>query len=240
MNRKRLQYCSISFAALAALFLLGACAPAATPTPTPTLEPSATATPRPTGTSTPTLTPTQTATATSTPRPSPTVVRGTPTRTATPRPTPGPSPTFTTAQLCASLQTRGNNLIYVLYVRPTTELVWDTEPRYFQVGLCNTIPVANGVPQGKYRMQLNFPSGARGGFVTSAPSPAELKPGLNEISVGPWVPGLENHLSNCAVRAVGFTQVTYNDTPDPFYRALPFPDGSDRTPLPIKCGGSFP
>lgn len=134
----------------------------------------------------------------------------------------------------------GRNLIYVLYIHPKSELVWDTEPRYFQVGLCNTIPVANGVPQGKYRIQLNFASGARGGLTTSSPTQAELKPGFNEVSVGPWVPGLENHVTNCALRAVSDTQVMYNDTPDPFYRALPFPDGSDRTPLPIKCGGSFP
>lgn len=131
-------------------------------------------------------------------------------------------------------------MIYVLYIHPKSELVWDTEPRYFQVGLCNTIPVANGVPQGKYRIQLNFASGARGGLTTSSPTQAELKPGFNEVSVGPWVPGLENHVTNCALRAVSDTQVMYNDTPDPFYRALPFPDGSDRTPLPIKCGGSFP
>jgi hypothetical protein len=133
----------------------------------------------------------------------------------------------------------GRNLIFVLYVRPSSELIWDNLDRTFLVGLCNTIPVANGVPQGKYKMKFNFPFSNQGSK-ESVPTPGELKPGLNEVKIGPWKPGYENHLARCATRAVAETQVTYNDTPDPIYRVLPYLDGSDHLSLPIKCGGNFP
>ena len=127
--------------------------------------------------------------------------------------------------------------IYVMYLVPATDLVWDNEPRYFRVGLCNANSPSS-IPQGKYKISMMFPPGSTGA-TQSAPTVAELKPGFNEVQVGPWVPGLRNHLADCASRATAETQVTYNDTPDPFYRVLKWLDGSDRVWLQIKCGGNY-
>ncbi len=140
--------------------------------------------------------------------------------------------------MCVRLVSAKPGNIYVVYIRPVPELVWDTTPRQFRVGLCNTIPPSS-TPQGKYKIVLNFPV-SNHGSTESAPVRAELKPGLNEVSVGPWVPGLENHIARCATRAVADTQVMYNDTPDPFYHALLWESGRDRFPLPIQCGGNYP
>ena len=218
--------------------LLGACA--SPPTPTETVTPTATFTATRLPTETPTLSPTPppTGTATSTPRPSATATLAR-TRTATATRTPaGPSPTPSAAQICAGLIGKMPAGIYVMYLQPETELIWDKEPRQFRVGLCNANPPP-AVPQGKYKIAMSFPPGNTGA-TESKPSVAELKPGFNEISVGPWIPGLENHKTNCAVRANAETQVMYNDTPDPFYHALTWYNGNDHVTLPIKCGGNFP
>jgi len=218
--------------------LLGACSAAPTPTPTAIPTATVTATLAPTATATLTPTPAPTNTMTSTPKPSPTATLAhtrTPTRTATPA---GPSPTPNAAQICASMIGKAPVDIYVMYLLPATDLVWDTEPRYFRVGLCNTNAPAS-TPQGKYKIAMTFPPG-NSGATQSAPSPAELKQGFNEIRVGPWIPGLQNHLAICAVRTNADTQVMYNDTPDPFFRALKWIDGSERTTLRIQCGGNFP
>jgi len=209
-------------------------------TPAPTASPSATWTATPTATDTPTQTPTSTPiyTQTSTPKPTATATRRrTATATATPSLTAGPSPTPSAAQTCAAIAAKGSIGIYVVYIHPVPDLVWDTVPRQFLVGLCDTIPPPS-VPQGKYKIVLNFPA-VNHGIVESNVSRAELKPGLNEISVGPWIPGYENHLARCAVRAVAETQVMYNDTPEPFFHVLLWPDGNDRVLLPIRCGGNY-
>ena len=221
--------------------LLGACAtaPVPTPTATETAAPTATSTVAlPTETPTQTLTPTSSPTRTSTPKPTalPTRRRTSP-ATATASLTAGPSPTPSAAQVCATLTARGTGDIYVVYIHPQPDLVWDKAPRQFLVGLCDTLPAPN-TPQGKYKIVLNFPAG-NGSLTQSAPVPAELKSGLNEISIGPWIPGLENHLAICAQRAVAETQVMYDDTPGPYFRALLWADGSDRVPLPIRCGGNY-
>ena len=227
----------ILFVLVSLPILLGACA-SATPTPTPTLAPTVTFTATRVPTTTPTSTPTLTATATLTPRPSATATRA-PTRTATATRTPaGPSPTPSAAQICAGMLGKVPAEIYVLYLQPVTELIWDNDPRQFRVGLCNANPLP-AVPQGKYKIALSFPP--RTSHATeSKPSPAELKPGFNEITVGPWVPGLENHLAQCAVKTNAETRVLYNDTPDPFYRALKWYDGKEFVMLAIKCGGNYP
>ena len=140
--------------------------------------------------------------------------------------------------MCASMIGKKPAGIYVMYLQPVTTLIWDYDPRQFRVGLCNANP-PSAVPQGKYKIAMNFPP--RTSHATeSKPSVAELKPGFNEITVGPWVPGLENHLAQCAVKADAETQVLYNDTPDPIYRALAWSDGKDRVTLHIKCGGNYP
>lgn len=227
----------VSFAFVCVMLSVGACA-LPTPTPTPTLAPTATFTATRAPTETPTRTPTLTATPTLTPRPSATATR-TRTRTATATRTPaGPSPTPSAAQMCAGMLGKVPAEIYVLYLQPVTELKWDYEPRQFRVGLCNA-NAPSAAPQGKYKIAMSF--SASGSHSTeSKPSVAELKYGFNEITVGPWVPGLENHLAQCAVKTNAETRVMYNDTPDPFYRALKWHDGKEFIILTIKCGGNYP
>lgn len=204
--------------------------PSPTATPTQTEVPSAT----PTETTTPTATPTTTNTPKPTARPT---RRRTPTLTPAPSVTPGPSPTASAAETCASLMTSGTSQLYVVYIHPSQPLVWDKGPRQFLVGICDTIP-APAVPQGKYKTQISFPLSNRG-LSESAPVPATLKPGLNEVPVGPWVPGTENHKAICATLSPALIQVMYSDTGDRFYRALVWPDGSDRESITIQCGGDY-
>jgi hypothetical protein len=226
---------------LCVTLMLAACATATIPAPTASPSATWTATPPPSETATlyPTLAPASaTLTRTSTPKPTASATpHRTPTATATANPTAGPSPTPSAAQVCATLATKGSIGIFVVYIHPVPDLVWDTVPRQFLVGLCDTIPPPS-VPQGKYKIVLSFPAG-RGSLSESSVSRAELKPGLNEISVGPWIPGFENHLAICAQRAVAEIQVMYNDTPEPFFHVLLWSDGSDRVALPIQCGGNF-
>ena len=223
--------------------LLAACATATPPapiaTPAITVAPTATqtATALPTASPTLTLTPLPSATITRTPHPSATATF-VHLRTATPTKTPaGPSPTPSAAQFCANFAAQHGAGIFVMYIHGDPELIWDTNPRQFRVGLCNTIP-ATSTPQGKYKIAMTFPPG-NSGATQSAPTVAELKPGFNEISVGPWIPGLMNHLAACATRENAETQVLYNDSPEPFFHVLPWLDGTDRTFLRIKCGGNF-
>lgn len=230
---------------LLCLSMLIACGPAPAPTPaaTETAEPTETATATSTPSSTPTIAPTQTATYTSTP--TRTAVPPTRTRTATlrPKPTatltaiPGPAPTLTYAQICAGLAARGMRDIYIIYIHPVPELVWDTTPRQFLVGLCNTLPPPS-VPQGRYKIVMSFPDGDRGS-TSSSETPAELGRGFNEVSVGPWIPGLENHRARCNMRAVADTQVMYNGTVDGLFHPLAWDDGRTSVGLAIKCGGNF-
>ncbi len=215
-------------------------APAATATSIPSATPTATrlATETSTATSSPTVTHTVTETATRTPLPAPTLTwRPTATSTSSPSPTPSITPTPTAAQICASVIARGWIGIYVLYLHPDPELVWDTLPHRFLVGLCNTIPAPN-TPQGRYKIRLSFPGGSRS-IAESAETPIELHSGLNEVSVGPWIPGYENHVTICATRAYAETQVWYNDGPDRTFHLLTWLDGSDSVTLPILCGGTF-
>ena len=236
----------IAFIAFCFSILLAGCAKPTVPPPTLTMTalPSATqtATPLPTDTSTPTFTPTPTttptSTSTSTPTPSSTATRTrTPSATATVTLTPGPSPTLTTVQICANLLARQAPDIYVLAIHGVPDLAWDKAEHQFVIQVCNT-NLPPSVPQGKYKVVLNFP-GSDHGASQSAATQIELKPGFNEISVGPWVPGLENHLAACASRPSGETQVMYSDTPDRLYRTLKWFDGSDSIWLPIKCGGDY-
>ena len=222
---------------------LNACAVAPTPTPTPvptaTSTATQTATPLPTNTATSVPTTTSTSTRTNTPKPTATNTPRIPTTTPKKANTPGPSPTLSAAQLCANLISSRPNEIYILYLRPEPELAWDKEPRFFHVGLCNTIPPSSP-PQGKYKITLTFPT-ANNLFTQSAPTQGELKPGMNDVSVGPWIPGLENHLANCAVKSRAETRVLYNDSPDPtLFRALLWTDGSDKSILNVQCGGNYP
>lgn len=135
------------------------------------------------------------------------------------------------------LQARGAPGIYVVSITAEPELVWDNNPHQFKVGICDTVPPPN-TPQGKYKIVMSFPEGNRG-LMSSSVSPATINSGFNVVTVGPWVPGLENHKAICATRAVAQTQVMYNDVPDPIFHPLLWPDGSSTVPVPIKCGGDY-
>lgn len=203
------------------------------PSPLPTTAPTQTALPSPTALPS----------ATATPRPSPTATRRQPTATVRPTGVPatatpaGPTPVPGPAQICADLRAKGVRDIFVLYINAVPELVWDNSPHDFKVGICNTLPPPS-TPQGKYKLVMSFPGGNRGSMSTPVVS-ASLTAGLNEVTVGPWVPGLENHMATCATRAVAQTQVMYNDVPDLIFHALKWPDGTDTAGVPIKCGGNY-
>jgi hypothetical protein len=128
--------------------------------------------------------------------------------------------------------------LFVVSVEAIPPLVWDSSPHQFRVGLCNTNGPSSA-PAGTYRIYISYP-GAERGLAQSDKTPATLKPGFNQILVGPWVPGLENHKASCASRPIGQIEVRYNDVPDPaIYRALPWPDGSTSINLKIACGGDY-
>ncbi len=208
------------------------------PTATPVLIPTASPTPvAATATPSPTITPTRVpATATRTRTIVPATRRPTalpfPSQTASPSPIPGP------AQVCANLAARGTSGIFIVDVVPDPSLVWDGRPHLFRVGVCNALSPST-VAQGRYKILLYFPASGKG-HEESVPSPADLKPGMNIVTVGPWVPGLENHRARCATKDTAEVEVTYNDIPDPtVFRALSWPDGKTRTYLPVQCGGNF-
>ena len=230
------------FISILLVLALDACAVAPTPTPIPTITSTATfiapSLPTNTTTSTPTITPTKILT--STPRPTAThTPPRSPTSTPTKTNTPGPSPTPSAEQICTSLIAKGQNGIYIVYIRPEPDLAWDKGQHLFQVGLCNTIP-SSSTPQGKYKITLTFPK-ANNLFTQSATTQGELKPGLNQVGVGPWIPGLENHLAVCAEKSRAETRVLYNDSPDPNnFHTLLWHDGSDHIILSVECGGNYP
>ncbi len=186
----------------------------------------------PTSLPTRTLTTTPTSTRTAVPSTRTPTVRPSPSATPSPSPIPGP------AQVCDSLAARGTVGIFVVDIQPDPPLVWDAHPHFFRVGVCNTLP-PSAVPQGKYKMFLYFPASSQGREQSTA-IPAELKPGMNVVTVGPWVPGLENHLATCAPKSTAEVEVTYDDSPDPIFRVLPWPDGKTRGYLPVQCGGTYP
>ncbi len=227
-------------------FLLAACSPAPrrpfptvtgtvsrpTDTPAPSIAPAPTLTSLPRSVPTPTLAPTQT------PVPTPSVPATVPlTATSTPTLVPTTIPTPNAEQICAAAVARGWIGIYILYLHPVPELVWDTVPHEFQVGLCNAIPAPN-TPQGRYKIRLTFPAASRGPAESAAVS-AELHTGLNVVTVGPWIPGFENHVTICATRAQAEAQVLYDDSPEHIFHSLQWLDGGDRTVLPIRCAGTF-
>ncbi len=229
---------------LALALLLAACAAPATPnTPTATAKskiaqavvtatvaPSITPTPTLTATPAPTTRATSTRTATPTGKPT-TRPTARPTNTALPQPTPLPGP----VQTCANLIAAGRSDMSILYVNASPDLVWDTNPHYFVVGICDSIP-APATPMGRYRAAIYFPGSAHG-RAESMPVPATINPGFNEVRVGPWVPGLENHRAACNDRPLGDVEIEYDGSG--VYRALPWVDGKTRVLIPIACGGDY-
>jgi hypothetical protein len=133
------------------------------------------------------------------------------------------------------LVAQGRNVLSILYLEPTPELVWDYNPRMFRVGICNSMPLP-AVPQGRYRIFVYFP-GSKHGRAQSGDVPATLSPGLNEVSIGPWVPGLENHRAACNDRPVGEIEIEYDGSGA--FRTLLWADGKSRIGIPIKCGGDY-
>jgi len=181
------------FAALVLIPFIAACS---TPTPTaPTVTVTAAPSATPIATQVPTDTPTPTFTATATiakPSATATVRRVTPAPTGTPRPTNGTQPHAERGATLHGLTDKPAKVIYVLYIHPQPDLVWDTVTHQLLVGLCNTIPRAMGVPQGKYKVVFTFPLSNTANLSSeSKPVTAELTPGFNEVNIGPWVLGMK-------------------------------------------------
>ncbi len=224
--------------------LASACAaPPAVPTPPPatlTTEPTATTRPNaPTGLSgtprvnradAPTLAPSDTPTvaATSTQSPS-----STPTATDT------PTPTLNPLDVCNELTARGQPGLYIVSIEPFPALAWDWDPRQFRVQVCNTLSRSTS-PDGRFIVFVYFP-GEKSPRGQTSQVPFQLPPGLSEISLGSWVPGMENHISACNAQPPVEFAVAYTLPPDrSILHPVPYADGHDRRIFTLQCGGHFP
>jgi hypothetical protein len=225
---------------LLSLFALTACSGEfpfiAEATAVPTLAPpTRTKTPRAPDTATPTLTLIPT-------------IRPTVTRTSTPIQIPTLAPTVTPfvpptifslptpvmmglIQTCNGLLAKRQPGLFILQVEAVPGLAWDTSPHNFRVSVCNTNPSPNPM-SGQFRVFISFPGSDRG-HSESTPVQAQLNAGFNDVTVGPWVPGLENHITACAMRPTAQIEVRYEGSP------LVWFDGKSSINLPIQCGGSF-
>ncbi len=192
--------------------------------------------------------------------PSPTRGTETPTLTDTPRPFPTPAATITpfvfptfpptitpfvfptvpaqptsvlmgVIQTCLDRSRTAQPGLYIVSLAPSPALVWDTNPHVFRLGICNTSPPASA-PGGDLRIFISFPGSDRG-HADSDSVQVQLNSAYNEVTSGPWVPGLENHLSACATRPTAQVEVHWNAVP------LLWLDGKSSVNLPIGCGGNF-
>ncbi len=134
-------------------------------------------------------------------------------------------------QSCLNRTRTGPAGLYILQVQPTPPLVWDTTPHMFQVTLCNANPPSS-TPSGQFKVFISFPGSERGHAESDAVT-AQLTSGYNEVSIGPWVPGLENHISACATRPMTQIEVHWNGA------SLLWLDGKSSVNIPIGCGGNF-
>lgn len=128
----------------------------------------------------------------------------------------------------------------MLYVEPAPRLTWDQTPRQFRVGVCNTLSVPT-VPQGQFVLfvYIAWTRQIRG---QTSELPAQLAPGFHELVLGPWTPGLENHVTACAQRPAVEIEIGYNDSfpQSSSFRPVPWADGITKIVFPIACGGDYP
>lgn len=185
--------------------------------------------------SVPTEAPTQIPTRTNTASPNPTA---SPAQTLT---RPDPTDPITTASAVATCPSNAEKQggLYVISLDPLPSLVWDQTPRQFRIGVCNTL-AESLVPQSRFRVSVFAPATKNPLGQTSELS-AQVAPGLHELVLGSWTPGLQNHVTACAVHPVVEILVEYNDFPAAnSFRPVLWPDGSERKTLSVACGGTFP
>jgi hypothetical protein len=95
------------------------------------------------------------------------------------------------------------------------------------------------VPESHFVVSILIPSRRDGAGQTSVTT-AQLSPGFRELVLGPWTPGLENHMTICVQKAVVEVVIGYSDEyRSSSFRPLQYPDGKDRVLLPVECGGSY-
>ncbi len=177
-----------------------------------------------------------------------------PTRTNTPFQIPTPLPTITPfvfptrialptsalmgqIQTCMDLGTKGRNRLAIVKLEAIPKLAWDKDPHEFRVSLCNAISSSSAVT-GRFRIFIYFPGSDRG-RAESGTVQAQLPPGLNDVSIGPWIPGLQNHLSACAMQPTVRIEVLWDGTFDGTFQPITWYDGKGTLDMPIACGGDF-
>ncbi len=148
------------------------------------------------------------------------------------------SSTLSVIPTCPS-NAEGRRGLYVIYIEPLPSLVWNQTPRQFRVGVCNTL-AESIVPESRFRVSVYAPETKNPLGQTSELS-AQLAPGLHELVLGSWTPGLQNHVTACAVLPAVEILVEYNDFPAANnFRPVLWPDGSERKAFSVACGGTFP
>ena len=178
---------------------------------------------------------TQTPTRPNTTDPSPTA---SPVQTPIVPNTTSPSLTASSVPTCPS-NAEGRRGLYVIYIEPLPTLVWNQAPRQFRVGVCNTL-AESIVPESRFRVSVYAPE-AKNPLGQTSELSAQLTPGLHELMLGSWTPGLQNHVTACAVWPTVEVLVEYNDFPAVNnFRPVLWPDGSQRKAFTVACGGTFP
>lgn len=204
-------------------------------TPVPSFSPLPSFTPLFTATTLPTFTPTSIATVTPTGTPS--LI---PTNTLIPSPTAteAATPTRTFAETCRSLTDTGPAGLFLFYISASPELKWDLEPRAFRVGVCNSHTVPT-VPESDFILSIRLVD-KRAPLGQTPHLPKQLEPGFSELTLSPWTPGLENHVTICVQRAIVALELGYSDQPGSRnYRPVQWLDGSTSRLFPVKCGGDY-
>ncbi len=154
-------------------------------------------------------------------------------------PTASPTSALSPTQTCEQLVGKTQRGLYVIELEPIPGLVWDSVPRGFQVGICNTLTVST-VPAGEFMAFVFLPGNAQA-IGQTTPVTAQLEPGYHALTLKSWTPGFENHVTACATRPNVEVQVDYADSPNPQHlRPVPWLDGKERVVFPVKCGGNFP
>lgn len=160
------------------------------------------------------------------------------TQTPTRPNTTNPSSTASPVPTCPS-NAEGRRGLYVIYIEPLPSLVWNQTPRQFRVGVCNTL-AESIVPSSRFRVSVYVPE-AKDPLGQTSELSAQLTPGLHELMLGSWTPGLQNHVTACAVRPTVEILVEYNDFPGVNnFRPVLWPDGSERKAFAVACGGTYP
>ena len=161
-----------------------------------------------------------------------------PVQTATLTNTTSTNPIGSAIPTCPS-NAEGRRGLYVISIEPLPSLVWNPTPRQFRVGVCNTL-AESLVADSRFRVLVYAPKIKNPLGQTSELS-AQLAPGLHELVLGSWTPGLQNHVTACADLLTVEIQIEYNDFPAVNnFRPVLWPDGSERKTFPIACGGNFP